>query len=234
MTIAVQERWILAEDTPWREGSTPGLRGQNRYKPCAVSTKPGEPTVYIINFSPGTHLDAHYHMVRQFQLVVEGSCTVANHKARPFLVHYTDAKRAYGPIVTKNEGLVFITLRVAPTGIVYMWQPEGKQASLAGREIIVADADVPAAAVNSGQRKVLIDPQQHGILTEEAQLRPGATFPDEPAIADEFLVVLDGDCIVAGKQRGKWDVRHRPPGAPADLITAGPHGAAFARVRFAA
>lgn len=73
------------------------------------------PWAHLVRLPPNATIGAHYHDVDQWQIILEGSCTIGDEHLEPFAVHYTDKKTAYGPIEAGDDGLTFMVLRPTPS-----------------------------------------------------------------------------------------------------------------------
>lgn len=74
------------------------------------------PNAHLVRIKPGTVLEPHYHTENQWQIILEGSCTIEGEEVEPIGVHFTEARTTYGPIVAGEDGLTFMTLREKPAG----------------------------------------------------------------------------------------------------------------------
>src|SRR5258706_891284 len=64
---------------------------------------------------PGRVSSTHFHIVDQFQVVLDGGGTIGRHKLAPYGVHFTRAYTPYGPLVAdKEKGLKFFVMRAHP------------------------------------------------------------------------------------------------------------------------
>src|SRR5436309_2508897 len=48
-----------------------------------TTPEPNKPTLYMVQQMPGTVADAHYHVVPQWQVIVDGSGTLGRNAAKP-------------------------------------------------------------------------------------------------------------------------------------------------------
>jgi len=77
----------------------------------------GGPYAVWVELNPRTVLEEHYHTENQWQIFIEGSCTMHGEELTPTTVHYADKGTPYGPIAAGDDGVTFLTLREkAPTG----------------------------------------------------------------------------------------------------------------------
>lgn len=74
------------------------------------------PNAHLVKVGPNKELQRHYHTENQWQVFLEGSCTLEGEEIEPIAVHFTEAGTEYGPIITGDEGLTFLTLREKPAG----------------------------------------------------------------------------------------------------------------------
>src|SRR5262245_32252504 len=65
--------------------------------------------------NPGRRSSSHFHIVDQFQVVVDGKGTLGKHQLAPYGVHFSRAYTPYGPLVADaKEGFSFIVMRAHP------------------------------------------------------------------------------------------------------------------------
>src|SRR6185295_5107831 len=69
------------------------------------------PQAFLIENSPNRLLRTHYHDVDQFQVIVSGDGTLGKHAVRPYTVHFARAHTPYGPILSGDNGLAWLTIR---------------------------------------------------------------------------------------------------------------------------
>lgn len=71
----------------------------------------GMPSATIVQLEANGVIEPHSHSEDQWQIILEGSCTVGGEYLEPHGVHYTDANTPYGPIVAGDDGVTFLVLR---------------------------------------------------------------------------------------------------------------------------
>src|SRR5262245_3090879 len=71
----------------------------------------GEPQAFVVEQAPNWTLRPHYHLMHQFQVAIAGSGMLGRHPLAPFTVHYASPESGYGPIVSGDQGLTYITIR---------------------------------------------------------------------------------------------------------------------------
>ena len=69
------------------------------------------PNAFIVEQSPHSKAQAHFHNNSQFQVVVTGSGKIGTHAVAPLSLHYAGQQTAYGPIVAGDDGITYMTLR---------------------------------------------------------------------------------------------------------------------------
>src|SRR5262249_9182093 len=124
---------------------------------------------------------AHFHRIRQFQLVVRGKAARIGKNATPaFSFHYIDPSSPYGPLFAGGDGISCFTLRPKPDRGAYFVAKEGeKLRGRAGRNVVVSvePKPLPGAGV---ERDTLIEPHEDSLAAYRLRLAPNeaATGPD--------------------------------------------------------
>ncbi len=76
---------------------------------------PTLPLATLYDWGPGRRSATHFHVVDQFQIVLDGKGTLGRHHLVPHGVHFTRAYTPYGPFVADAEqGLKFLVVRAHP------------------------------------------------------------------------------------------------------------------------
>ncbi len=106
--------------------------------PGAVET-PERPMALFVEQGPHSTIPSHFHLVNQFQVIIDGAGTLGKHQVQPWTVHYTNGFTGYGPLCAGATGMAFFTLRNRfDTGALYFpasqsfMQPAPKRHYLAG------------------------------------------------------------------------------------------------------
>lgn len=95
------------------------LFGQN----SAIPTR--DLQAYRIDMSAHMKLDAHLHIVDQFQVFMAGSGKIGRDRADMISVHYADHHTAYGPLIAGAQGMSYLTLRPkTDAGMVMVNDPD--------------------------------------------------------------------------------------------------------------
>src|SRR5262249_46731164 len=76
---------------------------------------PDLPLATLNELAPGRVSSTHFHIVDQFQVILDGRGTIGRHKLAPYGVHFTRAYTPYGPLIAGAEkGLKFFVMRAHP------------------------------------------------------------------------------------------------------------------------
>lgn len=89
------------------------LASEGGAAPDPESSTQAYPMAYLVQQAPDTEIQAHYHQADQFQLFVQGSGRLGTHPLEGITVHYANALSPYGPIVSRERGLQYVTFRNA-------------------------------------------------------------------------------------------------------------------------
>jgi hypothetical protein len=199
------------------------------------------PQAFLVEQIPNWSLTPHFHEEHQFQVFVQGDGSLGSKPVDLFAVHYASPHTGYGPLVSGENGISYLTLRaVGDTGAWYL--PESRERNLripkvgahASPATLVDDAALSTLA--SPQTEVLIELRPSGLAAWLLQLGPGQRMP-QPLGAEQgggrFLVVAQG--LLSLPQ-----ATLPPPGVvwvgaeDALEVTAGPQGLALLVVQFPA
>jgi hypothetical protein len=101
MRREISARMQDVEPTKGREGHTYVLMGEHDEGHW----------VHVLKVPPGYTSEPHFHDFDQFQVVIEGSVDMAGEILTPGSVHYTDARRPYGPFTAGPDGLTMMIIR---------------------------------------------------------------------------------------------------------------------------
>jgi hypothetical protein len=83
------------------------------------------PQAFLVEQAPNWVLPTHFHLQHQFQLFVGGGGSLGKHPIGPLTVHYASRHSGYGPLVSGDEGISYLTMRaVSDTGAWYL--PESR------------------------------------------------------------------------------------------------------------
>jgi hypothetical protein len=161
------------------------------------------PQAFLVEQVPHWTLPAHFHQEHQFQLFVAGSGALGKRPIEHLAVHYAAPHSAYGPLISGEQGIAYLTLRaVGDTGAWYIHLPEHREQlipRIAKRQLHGAPSapiDAAALAALTGpQQETLIDLAEEGTGAWLMRLPPGAcALPPAGAErgAGRFYVVTQG------------------------------------------
>ena len=123
-------------------------------------------------------IEPHFHDVDQFQIVVAGDGRIGKKAVRPITFQYADAFTPYGPIVARDDGISFFTLRNFASG--GHWSMPGNKHNMpcrAGRNIRPAARVGQRPDGHKAQRKRREDQhkeQSNGEYPQNTQETPSA------------------------------------------------------------
>jgi len=66
---------------------------------------------YFVEQPPFSEVPAHFHDTNQFQVFLEGEAVFGKKQISSVAVHYANGHTPYGPIITKDFGINYLTLR---------------------------------------------------------------------------------------------------------------------------
>lgn len=180
-------------------------------------------------------IDPHFHDVDQYQVVVAGDGRIGKKEVRAVTFQYADAFTPYGPIVARDDGISFFTLRnVASGGHFSMPGSRHLMPCRAGRNIAaVFEQDVEMPASGEVVREALMEPQDDGVFAEGIRL--GAEAAAEGLANDgggQYYLVCAGTLIEDGKELTPNSLIRANPGEPTPTLQAGTSGANVLALQF--
>lgn len=228
--VSVSERQavevVRAGGTGWRYDyiGSPGVLDTN-------------PQAFLVDrLYPDARIDPHFHDIDQFQVVVDGYCRMGKKEAMPVTFQYADAYTPYGPIVGKEAGFAFFTLRPIASGGFFAMpgnrhnMPCRAGRNLAGRFDLAAPLPEPGACV----REDLMAPQDDGVNAVGWRIGAGAEVVGLTSDAGgQYYLVCDGEVACDGKTLSAGSLVHVAPGEPAPRLVGGADGAHVLTLQFA-
>ncbi len=209
------------------EDSYNGLHyARTNYFGC--DTSPADsPQGFLIEQSPQSTVQPHFHGVNQFQVVVRGDGMLGRHELHPICLHYTAANTGYGPIRAHDDWLFYFTLRMqSEPGAHFL--PADRSLQKPGRRRNLTTA-VPLASDASQPRwTTLFEPQADGMAASLVEL-PGDAHTTAPAPGDssgQYVLVLEGALSHEGRVLPQWTCVLVPPDGQGMPLQAGPDGLA--------
>jgi hypothetical protein len=183
---------------------------------------------------PHSRLDPHFHDVDQFQVVVRGDGRMGGRKLGPVSVHYADAFAPYGPIVAKEHGLGYYTLRMVCAG-GFWTMPANREKSRVGRQF-TRDFDIRSALPEQGnvERVIMRDDEPDGLAI--MGLRMGPNTKATGRVSDgggQYLLICAGSIVKDSKTLPTDSLLLLEAGEPAPEFHSGPDGAAILIMQFA-
>lgn len=195
------------------------------------------PQAFLVDrLFPGATISPHFHDIDQFQIVVDGYCTMGKKAAPPVTFQYADAFTPYGPIVGEEKGFAFFTLRpIASGGFFAMPGNRHNMPCRAGRNIAGHfDRAAPPPAAGESVVAHLMDAQADGVDAIGLRLGPAAELDGPPSDGGgQYYLVCGGDVRMGDKHMPRWSLAHVAGGEASPELTAGPDGADVLVLQFA-
>jgi hypothetical protein len=176
----------------------------------------------------GARINPHFHDVDQFQVVVKGDGAIGKKQVKPVTFQYADAYTPYGPIVARDDGISFFTLRnVASGGHFVMPGSKHLMVCRAGRNI-AGVFEVGSLQLEDGEvvHEALMEPQADGV--DAVGIRLGANAQAEGPASNgggQYILVCGGTLLQDGKAMKADSLIRVEAGEPAAILQAGPEGA---------
>jgi len=215
-----------------REG---GIGARRSYIGTPGSMAEG-PQVFLVERPyPNPRVAPHFHDVDQFQVIVAGDGRMGKKEVKPITFQYADAFTPYGPIVGRDDGISFFTIRPVASG-GYFAMPGSRQhmPGRAGRNISGAfDVERGVLAAGEVEREPLMEPQVDDVCAEGLRLGPNATTGGLDATTGaQIYLVCAGTLEQDGKSLPANSVIHVDAGEEAPVMKAGADGACVLAMRF--
>jgi hypothetical protein len=184
----------------------------------------------------GARINPHFHDIDQFQVVVDGYCTMGKRPAAPVSFQYADAYTPYGPIVGAEQGFAFFTLRpIASGGFFAMPGNRENMKCRAGRNIVGQfDTDRPRPQPGAVVHEVLMATQDDGANAVGIRLGAGACAAGlESNAGGQYYLVCEGEVMRGDQHLPRRSLVHVAPGEAPPTFHAGEDGADVLLVQFA-
>lgn len=184
---------------------------------------------------PNARVAPHFHDIDQFQVIVAGDGRMGKKEVKPITFQYADAFTPYGPIVGRDEGISFFTLRPVASG-GYWAMPGNKQhmPGRAGRNIARA-FDIARELTTRGavECEPLMEPEADGVYAEGIRLGPNAaTDATKSDAGSQYYLVCSGSIVQDGKVLPEKSLIHVEAKEDAPHLQAGPDGANVLMMQF--
>ena len=190
------------------------------------------PQAYLVEQPAHATVPAHFHDTNQFQVFVAGSTGFGKAQLKPLSVHYAGGYTPYGPIVTKDEGVHFFTLR-------QKWDSGGKTMPKMRhllkpvRRCFRIAENVTATAVPGGRSEVL-PCEDDGLGIALFSLNPGQKeILDLPLPGGgQYALIADGSVNHEGIDLSKYSCLYRFSKEDPLSVKAGNDGATIMLLQF--
>lgn len=198
---------------------------------------------FRLDFNANQTLDAHFHIVDQFQVFVEGDGTIGRDSVGPIVVHYADHHTAYGPLVASPYGMTCFTLRSkTDAGLNFLREPHireklqpTKRRHRMSDKIILSNEPLLADRTEVAIEDALqARDEDEGIAVKVMRLGPNmqARAPEPSESGGEYLLVLNGSIVHEGQALDKYSLLFIRSDEEAPVITAGAGGAEVLVTRY--
>lgn len=165
------------------------------------------PHAFLVEQDPESVILPHFHVVNEFQLVVQGGGLFGRHPVAPLTVHYAGAYTGYGPITANADGLWYFTLRPnMEHGAQFLPEARDRMPRGAPKRHLLGSCATGATACTAPAVENVIEPQADGIAAWLLRLPPdGETqAPAHPGAKGRFYFVCAGALRWEGKELGRW------------------------------
>lgn len=215
------------------------VEGYPTYKRDYLIRNKGEagPIAFLVEQDPNAVIHPHFHAVNQFQVIVNGGGTLGKREVAPATVQYADAYTGYGPIVSRDEGIFYFTLRPITAVDTKPWYlPEAKDVQRANMERprnrvgAVSPASVPVTEETVTE---IIPSEDDGLRADSVSLPAGghwAGWEDGPA-GGAYVLILSGTGLVDGRELDQWSCAYTDA-ETVPQVTAGDDGVHFLAMRY--
>jgi hypothetical protein len=199
------------------------------------------PQAFLVEQSPLWQLPIHFHLEHQFQVFVAGGGSIGRQPIRLLDVHYASPHSGYGPLVSGDAGVSYLTLRaVGDTGAWYL--PEMRDKCLRIPKVQAhgsTQRPVSAQALREMDEpgvETLIEPHPGGLAAWVVRLGRGGRCPQPPGAENgggRFLVATQGSLALSDSTLQALAVAWVGAGDRLDLV-AGDDGLEVAVLQFPA
>ena len=193
------------------------------------------PQAFLVQvLDPGGRIRPHFHDVDQFQVIVEGDGAIGKQPLHPVTAQYADAYTPYGPIVAKDHGLSFFTLRqCASSGLFVMPGSKSKMPGRAGRNLAARFVTGEIPPVGSEVIRVPLAEADDGLQIIGLRLATNQKATAMPVQAGgQYLLVCGGALIHEGLRLPPHSLLYVEAGEATPVLQAGPLGAEVLIMQF--
>ncbi len=177
---------------------------------------------------PNPRVAPHFHDIDQFQVIAAGDGRMGKKEVKPITFQYADAYTPYGPIIGRDNGISFFTLRAVASG-GYFAMPGSRQhmPGRAGRNIAATfDIERDPLLAHDVMREPLMEPESDGVYAEGVRLGAHVqTMGVPPDAGCQYYLICTGSLIQDGKVLPANSLIYVDPGEDTLPLQAGPEGA---------
>lgn len=190
---------------------------------------PDHPQAFLAEGGPRRVIRTHFHENDQFQVFVSGDGHAGKHPIAPFQVHFARKYTPYGPIIAKDAGVGFLTLRTrCDPGAQYLPEQRDKLVNVEGRK--PWQLTVPVKFPKSSGA-IAIEPLEglqddRGLAAHALSMKAGAEAlgPDPSHSNGQYIVVLGGSLMHEGKEQKATTIIFVTPSEGPFKLMAGAEG----------
>lgn len=192
------------------------------------------PQAFLVQvLDPGGSIQPHFHDVDQFQVIVQGDGVIGKKPLRPITAQYADAFTPYGPIISRDDGISFFTLRQsASAGHFHMPGSRDKMPGRAGRNI--AAQFMTGQIPQSGDEiRLPLQESDDGLCMVGFRLAPHATAtPPHSNGGGQFYLICSGSLVHENQSLPTQSLIYVEAGEESPQLHAGPEGAEVMLLQF--
>jgi hypothetical protein len=204
---------------------------------AADSMKPADddrslPQAYLVEQPPNATVPPHFHDTHQFQVFIHGEADFGKKAVKPLSVHYAGGHTPYGPIVTRDEGVHYFTLRAQwDSGGKPM--PQSRELLQRGRQCHRLAEDIGAKPATNARDDVM-PVEADGLGATMFSLAPGERSTVDLAAAGggQYALVVEGSAEIEDASLGKHSCVYRYAEEPALDVQAGDDGLSLLLLQF--
>ena len=166
---------------------------------------PNQPQAFLAEMSAHRNLRTHFHANDQFQIFVSGDGHAGKHPIAPFQVHFARAYTPYGPIVAKDNGVAFLTLRTRKDGgAQYLPEKREKLVQTEGRDPwqLTVQVEFPEPSADIALEPLEGMHDDRGLAAHALSMKANAEAlaPDASSSNGQYIVVLGGSLMHEGRE----------------------------------
>ena len=193
------------------------------------------PQAFLVRvLDAGGRIRPHFHDIDQFQVVVEGDGVMGRQPLSPVTAQYADAFTPYGPIVAKDKGIAFFTLRqCASSGLFVMPGSKDKMPGRAGRNVAArfATGEIPPAGHDIVH--TVLAASDDGMQMSGLRLAAGQSSKPMPSQGGgQYYLVCAGALMHGSRRLPAQSLIYVDVGEDAPALQAGPEGAEAVILQF--